>query len=131
MRFTFNRTPLKLMHRALEIGCKMVDENKLVSLNLTVGTHLDPLIDASQNLRYFELDRVQGPVSRSSRDLFGPKKPAVKLESTCFEKLMLYNVFRGRKTKRMSKFHGLELRCCEDIKRIVAPEIGPKSFGTF
>ena len=70
MRFTFNRTPLKLMHRALEIGCKMVDENKLVSLNLTVGTHLDPLIHASQNLRYFGLDRVQGPVSRRSRDLF-------------------------------------------------------------
>ena len=26
---------------------------------------------------------------------------------------------------------GLEPRRCEDIKGIVAPEIGPKSFGTF
>ena len=59
VRFTFNRLPLRLMHRALEVGCKMMDENKLVSLNLTIGTHLDPLIEASQSLRYFELDRVQ------------------------------------------------------------------------
>ena len=29
------------------------------------------------------------------------------------------------------KFDGLEPRRCEDIKEIVAPEINPKSFGTF
>ena len=29
------------------------------------------------------------------------------------------------------KFEVLEPRRCEDIKAIVAPEIGPKSFGTF
>ena len=45
VRFTFNRTPLKLMHRALEIGCNMVEENKLASLKLNVGTHLAPLLD--------------------------------------------------------------------------------------
>ena len=28
-------------------------------------------------------------------------------------------------------FDGLEPRRCEDIKKIVAPEIGPKSFETF
>ena len=28
-------------------------------------------------------------------------------------------------------FYGLEPRRCDDIKGIVAPEIGPKSFGTF
>jgi len=28
-------------------------------------------------------------------------------------------------------FDGLEHPCCEDIKAIVAPEIGPKCFGTF
>ena len=36
-----------------------------------------------------------------------------------------------RKTKTIAKFEGLEPRRCEDIKGIVAPEIGPKSFGTF
>ena len=33
------------MHRALEIGYKMVEENKLASLKLKVGTHLDSLLD--------------------------------------------------------------------------------------
>lgn len=54
VRFTFNRLPLRLMHRALETGCRMMDENKLVSLNLTIGTHLDPLIEASQSLRFYD-----------------------------------------------------------------------------
>ena len=31
----------------------------------------------------------------------------------------------------IAKFEGLEARRYEDIKAIVAPEIGPKSFGTF
>lgn len=54
VRFTFNRTPLKLMHRALEIGYKMVDEDRLASLNLKVGMHLDPLLVLNQNLRFFD-----------------------------------------------------------------------------
>ena len=37
-----------------------------------------------------------------------------------------------RKTKRIAKFDGLEPRSCEDTNgNIVAPEIRPKSFGTF
>ena len=60
-----------------------------------------------------------------------PEKPVVKLQSTYFEKLIFYNVFNVRKTKRIAKFGRLELRRCEDIKGIVAPEIGPKRFGTF
>ena len=50
VRFTFNRTPLKLMHRALEIGYRMVEENTLASLNL--NTHLDVLLgERDQGLR--------------------------------------------------------------------------------
>ena len=41
---------------------------------------------------------------------------------------MFFNV---GKTKRIAKFDSLEPRRCEDIKGIVAPEIGSKSFGTF
>ena len=44
---------------------------------------------------------------------------------------MFYNVFNERKTRTNANLDGLELRRCEDIKGIVAPEIGPKSFGTF
>ena len=31
----------------------------------------------------------------------------------------------------IAKFDHLEPQSCEDMKRIVAPEIGPKSFGSF
>ena len=44
---------------------------------------------------------------------------------------MLKHVFNVRKTKRVAKFDGLEPRRCEYLKGIVAPEIGPKIFGTF
>lgn len=49
VRFTFNRSPLKLMHRALEIGFKMIEEKtQLVSLQLTIGTHLAPLLEEKE-----------------------------------------------------------------------------------
>ena len=54
----------------------------------------------------------------------------VKLQSACFEKLIFKHVFNVRKTKGIAKFDGLEPRRYEDIKGIVAPEIGPKSFWT-
>ena len=56
----------------------------------------------------------QGPVSRKSRGLSGPEKPIVKLQSTCFEKLIFEHVFNVRKTKRIAKFDSLEPRRCED-----------------
>ena len=49
VRFTFNRTPLKLMHRALEIGFTMIEEKtQLASLQLTIGTHLPPLLEEKE-----------------------------------------------------------------------------------
>ena len=73
----------------------------------------------------------QGPVSREFRELFGPEKVVVKLQSACFEKLIFLHVFNMRKIKRIAKFEGSEPRRCEDIKGIVVPEIGTKSFGSF
>ena len=35
---------------------------------------------------------VLEPVSRKSRDFFGPEKPFVKVQSTCFEKLIFQHV---------------------------------------
>ena len=72
-----------------------------------------------------------GLVSRKSGELFGPQKLVVKLQSACFEKLIFLHVFNIRKTKSIAKFEGLEPRRWEDINAIAAPEIGPKSFGTF
>ena len=39
--------------------------------------------------------------------------------------------FIHEKPKKIAKFDGLEPRRCEDVKRIVAPGRGPRSFGTF
>ena len=55
----------------------------------------------------------------------------VKLQCTCFEKLIFKHVFNVRKSKRIAKFHGLEAGHCKDIKEIVASEINPKGFRTF
>ena len=45
--------------------------------------------------------------------------------------MIFLHAFNIRKIKRIAKFEGLEPRRCEDIKGIVVPDIGPKSFGTF
>ena len=81
--------------------------------------------------RYVDQHNDQGPVSRTSRELFGPEKLVVKLQSARFEKLIFLHAFNIRKIKRIAKFEGLEPRRCEDIKGIVVPDIGRKSFGTF
>ena len=78
--------------------------------------------------------RVDSPgwaVSQKSRELFGPKKPLVKLQSTWFAELIFQCFEDVRKAKRIAKFVSLEPQHCQDIKGIVAPEIGPKSCRTF
>ena len=62
---------------------------------------------------------------------FRARKAIVKLQSACFEKLIFQHVFNVRKSKWFAKFDGLKSRRYEDIKGIVAPEIGQKSFGNF
>ena len=47
--------------------------------------------------------RVLGPVPRKSRELFGLEKPSVKLQSTCFEKLIFEHVFNARKSNGIAK----------------------------
>ena len=95
-----------------------------------MGTTTNQNLTAFVYRCYFS-DSYQGPVSRTSRELFGPGKLVVKLQSARFEKLIFLHAFNMRKIKRIAKFEGLEPRRCEDIKGIVVPDIGPKSFGTF
>ena len=45
--------------------------------------------------------------------------------------MIFKHVLKVKKAKTIVMFDGFEPRRCEDIKGIVAPEIGPKSFGTF
>ena len=61
----------------------------------------------------------------------GPKSQLSNFNLFVLKSWSFKHVFNVRKTKRVAKFDGLEPRCCEDIKGIVAPQIDPKSFGTF
>ena len=76
-------------------------------------------------------NRVQGPVSRKSRELFGPEKPLLKLRPAYSVKLIFSYVVKGVKVKIIAKFRASRRLRFGDTKRIMSPEIRPKSFGTF
>ena len=71
-----------------------------------------------------------GPVSRKSRELFGPEKPFVKLQPAYSVKLVFSYVVKGIKIKITAKFRASKRLRFEDAKGM-SPEIHPKSFGTF
>ena len=66
---------------------------------------------------------VQGPVSRKSRELFGPEKPFVKLRPAYSVKLVFSCVVKGIKIKITAKFRASTRLRFEDTKRIMSPEI--------
>ena len=74
------------------------------------------------------ISRLQGPVSRKSRELFGPEKPFVKVRPAYSAKLVFSYVVKG--VKITAKFRASRRFRFEDTKRIMSPEIRPKSFGT-
>ena len=74
---------------------------------------------------------IQGSVSRKSRDLFGPEKPFVKVRPAYSVKLVFSYVVKGIKINLTAKFRASRRFRFEDTKRIMLPEIRPKSFGTF
>ena len=63
--------------------------------------------------------------------LFGPEKPFVKLRPAYSVKLVLSYVLKGMKIKITAKFRALRRLRFEDTKRIMSPEMRPKSIGTF
>ena len=73
----------------------------------------------------------QGLVSRNSRELFGPEKPFVKLRPAYSVKLVFSYDVKGTKIKITAKFRATRRLPFEDTKRIMSPEMCPKSFGTF
>ena len=75
--------------------------------------------------------RVQRPVSRKSRKLFGPEKPFLKLRPAYSVKLVFSYVVKGIKSKIITKFCTSRRLRFEDTKRIMSPEMCPKSSGTF
>ena len=74
---------------------------------------------------------ARGPVSRNSRNVFGPEKPLVKLRPAYSVKLVFLYFVKGIKIKITAKFRASKRLCFEDTNRISRPEMRPKSFGTF
>ena len=72
-----------------------------------------------------------GPVSLKSRKLLSPEKPFVKLPPTYSVTLGFSYVVKRMKIKITLKFRASRRLRFEDTKRIMSPEIHPKSFGTF
>ena len=72
-----------------------------------------------------------GSVSPKSRKLFGLEKPFRKLLSAHSVKLVFPYVAKGIKIKITAKLCASRHLRFEDIKKIVSPEMRPKSFGTF
>ena len=77
------------------------------------------------------MENHQGPVSRKSRKLFGPEEPFVRLRFAYSVKLIFSYVVKGIKIKLTAKFRASRRLRFEDTKRIMSPEMRPKSFGTF
>ena len=59
---------------------------------------------------------VLGPVSRKSRELFGPEKSFVKLRPACSVKLVFSYVVKGIKIKITAKFRASKRLRFEDTK---------------
>ena len=75
--------------------------------------------------------KKQGPVSRKSRKFFGPEKPFVKLRPAYSLKLVFLHIVKGMKIRITATYLNSRRLRFEDTKRIMSPEIRPKSLGTF
>ena len=73
----------------------------------------------------------KGSVSKKSRKLFGPEKPFRKLLPAHFVQPVFAYVVKGIKININAKFCASRHLRFEDTKKIVSPEMRPKSFGTF
>ena len=74
---------------------------------------------------------TRGPFLESPKTFLGPKKPVVKLRPAYSVKLVFSYVVKGIEVKITVKFRTSRHLRFEDTKRIMSPEIRPKSFGTF
>ena len=74
--------------------------------------------------------RDLGPVSRKSRELFGPEKPFVQLRPAYSVKLVFSYVVKGIKIKITAKFRASRRLRFEDTERIVTRNT-PEKFRDF
>ena len=117
--------------QALHVWNKLNRLRNITSRRQTSWLYTSAAEELSQGLPGTNPASGQGPVSRKSRELFGPEKPFVKVRPAYSAKLVFSYVVKGVKIKITAKFRASRLFRFEDTKRIMSPEIRPKSFGTF
>ena len=78
---------------------------------------------------FLHLLEMQGPVSRKSRELFGPEKPFVKLRPAFSGKLVFSYVVKGIKIKITAKFRASRLLRFEDTRELCHPKYARKVSG--
>ena len=88
-------------------------------------------------MRQILINITKCPVKRTSEPqvlgpfLESPEKPFVKLRPAYSVKLVFSYVVKGIKIKITAKLCASRRLRFEDTKRIMSPELYPKSFGTF
>ena len=97
----------------------------------TSGLQSDNWLFGPKKFSGLSRNRPLGPVSRKSGELFGPETPFVKVRPAYSVKLVFSYVVNEIKTKTTEKFRASRRLRFDDTKRIMSPEIRPKSFGTF
>ena len=75
--------------------------------------------------------QARGPFLDSPETFFGPEKPFVKLRPPYSVKLLFSYLVKGIKIKITAKVRASRRLRFEDTRRIMSPEMHPKSFGTF
>ena len=78
-----------------------------------------------------DVSNGQVPISWKSQKHFAPEKPFVKLRPAYSVKLVFSYVVKRIQLKITAKFRASRDLSFEDTKRIMSPEMRPKSFGTF
>ena len=71
------------------------------------------------------------PFSKSPEKPMGPEKPYIKLQPAHSIKLVFWEVVKGIKIKITANFHASRLLSFEDTRRMLSPDMHPKSFGIF
>ena len=116
VRKTLTIRILNLKERETKLLSRTVLKSKMTLLSLETTEH------SACNL---------GSVSRKSRKLFGSEDTFVKLRPVYSVTLVFSYVVKGIKIKTTVKFCASRRPRFEDTKRIMSPEMRPKSFGTF
>ena len=119
---------MELLHNnklKLNLKFRMVQRRKKGTKSPFVPRYGLPVEDFTSHAAHL------GRVSRKPRKLFGREKPFVKIRLAYSLELVFSYVVKGIKIRITAKSRASRRLSFKDTKRILSPEMRPKSFGTF